>query len=116
MIKITLTSFGFKYGTPNSNYWFDVGFAKNPAREFGFFCNDKNKIYAFMEKQEQVMEFIKIVEPLIVFLSKVDQNQVISFGCSAGRHRSPFIVDYLANLLKEKYKIEVKVFHRNKEI
>ena len=31
--RITLVTFGFKYGPPHTNHYFDVSFVKNPARD-----------------------------------------------------------------------------------
>jgi RNase adaptor protein for sRNA GlmZ degradation len=110
--KITLVSFGFKYGIPNANYYFDVGFIKNPAREarWGFFSEPTDEMREFILQQEKVKEFLKYIVPLIEFLSTVDQNQIFAFGCSAGRHRSSILVDVLASKLKN---MTVRVNHRD---
>lgn len=107
-------SFGFKYGVPRSNYYFDVGFLKNPARQEGwdFFCDTDSKMCDFVLGQEQAKKFIDLVVPLIEFLSTIDQHQVFAFGCSAGRHRSTVLVNFIAQLLKEKG-IETNVEHRD---
>jgi UPF0042 nucleotide-binding protein len=116
LAKIKLVSFGFKYGVPRSNYYFDVGFIKNPAREnsWDFFCDTSPEMCQFVLEQEQAKEFIDKVVPLIEFLSTIDQNQIFAFGCSAGRHRSTVIVDSIASLLKRKG-INVDVEHRDME-
>ena len=114
MAKIKLISFGFKYGVPRSNYYFDVGFIKNPARQndWDFFCDTSPEMCMFVLEQDQAREFINRVLPLIEFLSEIDQNQIFAFGCSAGRHRSTVIVDFIADQLKEKG-VDVDVEHRD---
>ena len=116
MNPITLVSFGFKYGQPHANYYFDVGFIKNPARNknWGFFSTPDDDMKSYVLGQEQTKEFIEKIEPLIIFLSKIDQNQIFAFGCNAGRHRSNIIVDELARLLKERG-LKVNVIHRDLE-
>jgi len=115
-VKVTLISFGFKYGLPNANYYFDVGFIKNPAREkqWNFFSKTSKTMKDFVFEQKEVKEFLDKVEPLLVFLSGIDQNQVFAFGCSAGRHRSPFIVEEIKLRLK-KAGIDSTVYHRDND-
>jgi UPF0042 nucleotide-binding protein len=107
-------SFGFKYGIPNANYYFDVGFLKNPARDksWGFFSKPDSAMVNFIEKQTNAKEFIERVIPLIKFLAAVDQDQIFAFGCNAGRHRSYIIVELLAERLK-RLGIKADIVHRN---
>lgn len=111
---ITLISFGFKYGPPNANYYFDVGFLKNPSRDknWTFFSNPDDEMKQFVLAQPDASTLINYVTPLIIFLSTIDQNQIFAFGCSAGRHRSYIIVNALADKLREQG-IGVNVKHRD---
>ncbi|MCK9238803.1 RNase adapter RapZ [Desulfocurvus sp.] len=112
--KVTLMSFGFKYGLPNANYYFDVGFLKNPAREkqWNFFANPSDEMRDFVLAQGQTLEFLDKVVPLLEYLSGIDQHQVFAFGCSAGRHRSSIVVDELSRILNNKG-IATHVVHRD---
>lgn len=112
--NVTLMSFGFKYGPPAANYFFDVGFVKNPARnpEWGFFSSPDEEMRAFVMEQEPARNFVDRVVPLIEFLSTVDQHQILAFGCSAGRHRSPLLVKEISRRLKERG-IDNRVVHRD---
>jgi len=114
MTKIKLVSFGFKYGHPHANYYFDVGFIKNPAREqqWCFFSDSCDEMVDFVIAQEGTKEFIDKILPLIEYLNDIDQNQIFAFGCSAGRHRSTIIVETIAKILREKG-VEVDVKHRD---
>lgn len=114
MNQITLMSFGFKYGAPRANYYFDVGFLKNPSRErsWGFFSEPDTMMAEFVLKQPQAQQFVQLVVPLLIYLSGIDQNQIVAFGCSAGRHRSSVLVEELARLVK-KEGINVNVAHRD---
>jgi len=115
MNKITLISFGFKYGQPHANYYFDVGFLKNPARQdkWDFFSDTDGEMKDFLLMQPEALKFLELVEPLIVYLNSIDQNQLFAFGCSGGRHRSPIIVEVLAENLRTRG-IQVNVRHRDK--
>jgi len=112
--KVVLMSFGFKYGMPNANYYFDVGFIKNPAREsqWGFFSEATDRMHAFVLSQAAVQQLIEKLVPLLSFLATIDQNQIFAFGCNAGRHRSFILVNALADRLKEEG-IQVEVLHRD---
>jgi len=114
MNRITLMSFGFKYGAPRANYYFDVGFLKNPSREenWGFFSTPDLTMREFVTSQPQAAQFIKLTVPLLVYLSGIDQNQIVAFGCSAGRHRSSILVEELARQLA-KEGVNVNVVHRD---
>ena len=114
--KITLVSFGFKYGLPRANYYFDVGFLKNPARlaQWDFFSAPTEEMRRYVLEQEEATEFLDLVEPLLIFLSAIDQNQVFAFGCSAGRHRSSVLVEELSCRL-ERAGIETDVYHRDRD-
>ncbi len=116
-VHVTLMSFGFKYGPPNANYYFDVGFLKNPAREekWGFFSKPDPEMSKYLIEQDQAREFIERVLPLLEYLSGIDQNQIFAFGCSAGRHRSSLIVEEIGKRLKNKG-IQVNIVHRDNNV
>jgi len=116
-VKVVLMSFGFKYGMPNANYYFDVGFIKNPAREkqWDFFSKTSDEMQEYVLNQAAVKEFLDKIEPLLIFLSGIDQDQIFAFGCSAGRHRSTAIVEELKRRL-EKAGIEATVCHRDNNV
>ena len=116
-VSITLMSFGFKYGLPNANYYFDVGFLKNPAREdkWDFFSKPTEEMRRYLLEQEEAQQFLAMVEPLLIFLSNIDQNQVFAFGCSAGRHRSSILVEELGHRLR-RAGIRANIYHRDNDV
>ena len=114
MSKATVMSFGFKYGLPNANYYFDVAFIKNPAREdtWNFYsCVDKN-MEEYILSQNDCKDFLYKLLPLIEKLLEIDHHQIIAFGCNAGRHRSFVIAEYVYNHLKGRG-YDVKIEHRD---
>lgn len=115
-ILVKLMSFGFKYGIPNANYYFDVGFIKNPAREsrWSFFSVPDEDMRSYVLEQPPVQEFLKYVVPLIKMLAPLDQAQVFAFGCNSGRHRSYILVEEISRQLKE-YGVANKVVHREED-
>jgi len=115
-ILVKLMSFGFKYGIPHANYYFDVGFIKNPAREakWGFFAEPDDEMRAYVLSQPTVVEFLKYVVPLIKMLAPLDQSQVFAFGCNAGRHRSYVLVEEISRQLTQ-LGVANKVVHREED-
>lgn len=113
MQKLTLVSFGFKYGLPSSNYYFDVSFAKNPARESQWSLFDKpdQEMNAYVLQQTKVQQFIDKLLPMIEVIITLDDDARIALGCNAGRHRSAIIVEHVASKMRDKG-IEVDVIHR----
>ena len=118
---ISVTSFGFKYGTPtDADLVFDVRFLPNPyyvdelKRQTG---NDK-AVQDFVMSYPQTMEFQKKLEDMITFLIpyyvKEGKNQlVIAIGCTGGRHRSVTLANDLYNRLKDKGDYGIKLYHRD---
>lgn len=110
---IKLMSFGFKYGPPAANYYFDVSFAVNPARQdrWGMDALVDHEMVDFVLFQSAVGTFIELVVPLIEHTSRLDSYQVVAFGCNSGRHRSPIIVNEVASRLVGK--VPMLVEHRD---
>lgn len=111
---IKLMSFGFKYGLPEANYYFDVSFAKNPARDnrWGMFATEDEEMVKFILGQEPVAKFVNLVVPVVKHVATLDGYQVVAFGCNSGRHRSPIIVDAIARHLKDH--VRLAVTHRDR--
>lgn len=110
-----LISFGFKYGQPRANHYFDVSWIKNPARGDGrsLFSVVDDKMTREVLGQKEVEEFLLKIIPVIVFLGGKDV-QSIAFGCSSGRHRSPIVVESIKRTLEMVYNIKnIVVEHRD---
>lgn len=113
---LTLMSFGFKYGQPEANNYFDVTFIKNPARQhdkgWDFFSKPCGKMVEYVIKQADVEIFLVRVVPLIAHLARLDVQKV-AFGCNSGRHRSPIIVEEVAKQLFKDWGVPAHVEHRD---
>ena len=106
-----LKSFGFKYGPPRANYYFDVSFIKNPARQenWDLYSKIDNKMKDFVLSQKKTKDFMEKIIPVIEMLDTLDGGVVVAFGCNAGRHRSVILVEEIAKQLEKKgYKINVE--------
>ena len=115
--KIIIKTFGFKYGIPRANYYFDVSFLKNPARQegFSFFSKVNDEMRQFVTNQENTQKFVENIVPLIIFLSQVDQKQIFAIGCNAGRHRSKIVAELISKNLIDSG-IDVTIIHEEEKV
>lgn len=110
---LVLTTFGFKYGLPNANYFFDVSFLRNPAREaqWNLFAEPDDEMRAFVLGQKACQDFLRDVLPLIRTVMRCDDGVRVAIGCNAGRHRSRIVAEELAHRLSLEG-VGVKLIHR----
>ena len=120
-LKVTMISFGFKFGAPkNLDLLFDVRFLPNP-----YFIADLKPLKGtdaavsnFVLKQDETREFIARVSALFDFLlpSYIKEGKsylIIGIGCTGGRHRSPAIVEELSKGINSKHEMTVNIVHRD---
>jgi UPF0042 nucleotide-binding protein len=111
--RLTLLSFGFKFGPPPTNYYFDVSFLKNPAREsqWDLFSRVTPRMREFVLAQPACRRFLDRMVPLLKVLIDCDDDVRVGIGCSAGRHRSAIVVEEIARRM-EGEEVLVKILHR----
>jgi RNase adapter protein RapZ len=117
---ISATSFGYKFGIPHDvDLLFDVRFLANPH----FVPELKGKtgmdpaVAAYIEKDPETRAFmdrlIGFLDYLIPrFESESKSYLSIGIGCTGGKHRSVYIAEQLAGILKERG-FPVRVSHRD---
>jgi len=110
---VTIMTFGFKYGPPATNYYFDVSFLKNPARDsrWSLFDAPSSEMRDFVLGQPDCQTFLDKLLPLVRCLIGFDDDVRIGLGCSSGRHRSCIIADEVKKRL-ESEDILVRINHR----
>lgn len=111
--KIELLSFGFKYGAPAANFFFDVTFLPNPARLNGknLYQNLDGEMYDFIAQNEAAQELISEIVKIIQIISRFD-NCKIGIGCNSGRHRSVIVAKEISKRLEKLGLVHI-VFHRD---
>jgi UPF0042 nucleotide-binding protein len=117
---IMATSFGYKFGVPHDvDLLFDVRFLANPH----FVPELKGKtgmdpaVAAYIEKDpeskaflDRLLQFLDYLIPRFEAESKSYLS--IGIGCTGGKHRSVYIAERLAEVLKERG-YPVRVSHRD---
>lgn len=120
VLRLTLGSFGFKYGTPaDGDLILDVRFLPNPNYEpecRNLTGKDAN-VASFLEAYPQTHEFLRRTMGLLEFVVPhyADEGKsylAIYFGCTGGRHRSVYIADSVARRL-EALGHTVRIQHRD---
>ncbi|MDR1418095.1 MAG: RNase adapter RapZ [Endomicrobium sp.] len=119
-LNISVVSFGYKYGIPSdADVIYDVRFITNPnyVYELKYKTGQNKAVGNYIEKQREFKIFFNMFSRLIEFtlpyyIKEGKSYLTIAIGCTGGRHRSVFVAEQLASLLKsQKYK--VKLNHRD---
>jgi len=122
-MSITLISFGFKFGIPqNIDLLLDVRFIPNPhfipsLRELK---GTDEAVRDFVFESESTREFMNRASALLDFLIPcyIEEGKAyltVGFGCTGGKHRSPAIVERMAEHIRNKTGIAPLVVHRDME-
>ncbi len=109
LMRITLVSFGFKYGAPpEADIILDVRFLANPYFVEGLKEKDGNtpEVVEFVNRWDETAKFKELFFELLQFLLPLYKKEgkaylTIGLGCTGGRHRSVALVNQMSGLLKE---------------
>jgi UPF0042 nucleotide-binding protein len=109
-MKVNLISFGYAKGIPHeADLIFDVRFLPNPFFVEGM--REKTgldeEVGRFIEAKEEYKRFHDLLMEFLLFLLPLYEKEgksylSIGFGCSGGRHRSPFVVRRIGEELRRK--------------
>ena len=119
-LKISVTSFGFKNGTPrDADIVFDVRFLPNPhwreelRASTGQSPMVRNYVLSFEDAQVFLNKIKDMVEFLLPrFISEGKSYVGIAIGCTGGKHRSVVMTEEIGKWLKSDGKDSV-VIHRD---
>lgn len=119
---VNLSSFGFRYGTPDAlELLFDVRFLQNPYFEerfrMGTGLDPAVADYVLAgERGKALLERLRAWFDFLLPLYDVEGKAYleVGVGCTGGRHRSVAVCEVLAGLLREQGR-EVNVVHRDVE-
>ncbi len=119
-MKITVLSFGFKYGSPkDSDLVFDVRCLPNPfyvpelKHHTGLEAPVRDYVMSFEEAKGLEPKLTDLVTYLVpLYVSEGKSQLTISVGCTGGKHRSVVFAEKIYNAIKENG-FNVSVYHRD---
>jgi RNase adapter protein RapZ len=121
-ITVTVTSFGFKHGTPlDADLLFDVRFLHNPY--YNHALRDKDgrdqEVRDFVESDERTAAFLERLYDLVGwslphYIAEGKAYLTVGIGCTGGRHRSVVVTEQLAAFLTARG-YRVLTLHRDVE-
>jgi RNase adapter protein RapZ len=120
VLSVHLLSFGYKYGIPlEADLVFDSRFLPNPffIPRLKALSGRDRKVSGYLRSFPETKEFVKRIGDLLQYLlphyaREGKSNLTVAIGCTGGRHRSVFLVEELAKVLKDK-KRSIQVRHRD---
>ncbi len=120
-LMVTVMSFGFKFGIPrDADLVFDVRFLPNPyyVQELREHTGNDEDIRDYVRQGGVADLFLEkltdLLEYLLPYYVKEGKNSlVIAIGCTGGRHRSVAIATMLAEALRKREGIGLKLTHRD---
>lgn len=119
-LVVSLTSFGFKFGAPyDADLLFDVRFLANPhfVPELRPKTGEDPAVAAYIQKDPESTAFLdRLVEFVLYLLPRYAEEHKsylsVGIGCTGGKHRSVYIVERLAAILRD-HRYPVRVRHRD---
>lgn len=119
-MRVSIRSFGFKYGTPrDADLVLDVRFLPNPhwVAELRPLRGTDGPVADYVLSSKDAQEFVERVEELVAFLlpryeAEGKSYVSIAVGCTGGHHRSVAIAQELGRRLQERG-VPVAVGHRD---
>jgi UPF0042 nucleotide-binding protein len=120
-VRVTLVSFGFKYGLPaDADMVADMRFLPNPfwIPELKPLTGLDPEVSAYVLGGEGAEEFVedyaKALSPVLAGYQRENKRHAtIAIGCTGGKHRSVAVGEKLASLLRTEPGVVVNIKHRD---
>ena len=122
VLSVEVESFSYLQGVPaTASLVFDVRFLPNPyfVQELRGMSGNDEPVKNWLNGQEEVEEAIRRISDLALYLiprydDELKSDLTIAVGCTGGRHRSVYVADRVASVLRAAGR-EVVLRHRDKE-
>lgn len=124
-LEVQVVSFSYKKGIPadasgnGGGYVFDCRGIHNPGKYeyYRAFTGRDPEVIRFLEDDGEVSVFLDSVYRLADahaarYLERGFTHLQFCFGCTGGQHRSVYCAEHLARHLAEKYRLRVRLTHR----
>jgi len=122
-LNINLLSFGYKNGIPlEADLLFDARFLPNPffVPRIKRLSGRDREVVKYLRSFPETMEFVQRVGDLLQYLlpnylREGKSYLTIAVGCTGGRHRSVFVVEELAKMLRNRRRA-IHIRHRDEKL
>ncbi|MBI4656769.1 MAG: phosphotransferase [Elusimicrobia bacterium] len=124
-LTVRVISFSYRNGIPQDEkghgggYVFDCRALPNPGKfeKYAAMTGKSPEVVEFFAKEPGILKFTENVYNLVDsavenYLGRNFTDLMVSFGCTGGLHRSAYCAELLVGHLKEKYKINIEITHR----
>ena len=128
-LEVHVLSFSYRKGLPEDasgnggGYVFDCRGMHNPGRyeRYKSSTGRDADVVAFLEERGEVQGFLDnvygLVDPHVErYIARGFSHLQVAFGCTGGQHRSVYCAEALARHLQRKYRIRVRLTHREQGI
>ena len=120
-VRVTIVSFGFKYGLPaDADLVADMRFLPNPfwipelKALTGLDAEVSTYVLGGEGAQEFVTTYARALSPVLAGYQRENKRHAtIAIGCTGGKHRSVAVAQKLASLLRAEPGVMVNVKHRD---
>jgi RNase adapter protein RapZ len=120
-VRVTITSFGFKYGVPtDADMVADARFLPNPfwVPELRSLTGKDVEVRDYVLGQPGALEFVEryaeALRPVLAGYQRENKSHAtIAIGCTGGKHRSVAVVERMADLIAAQPGVAVNVKHRD---
>ncbi|MGT2426996.1 RNase adapter RapZ [Amnibacterium kyonggiense] len=120
-VRVTITSFGFKYGVPtDADMVADARFLPNPfwVPELRPHTGKDPDVRDYVLGQPGALEFVEryaeALRPVLAGYQRENKSHAtIAIGCTGGKHRSVAVVERIAGLIAAQPGVVVNVKHRD---
>jgi len=127
-LVVKISSFSYRKGIPDDasgnggGFVFDCRGIENPGRydEYKEYHGRDRSVIEFLERQTRMQTFLNSVFDMVdisveAYIKRGFASLAVNFGCTGGQHRSVYAADALARHLRNKYKVNIELHHREQE-
>lgn len=127
LLTVDIKSFSYKKGIPKDKsghgggFVFDCRFLHNPGRydPYKELTGRDESVINFLKQHSKMQDFLNDVFQIVdksvdKYIERNFTNLSFHFGCTGGRHRSVYAADTLANYIKKKFGVKVRLQHRER--
>lgn len=122
---IRISSFSYKNGPPQDTsgngggFVFDCRCLTNPGRLDAYkeLTGRDEPVVRFLDKEAAVTVFFNhtcllVEQAAEVYMNRGFKSLMVSYGCTGGQHRSVYMAERLASVLKNKFPVRIVVQHQ----